>query len=147
MRQRSVGGTSSTTTSQVEPGQALQLLAHHGRLQAALRGEVDVLEVAAAAGARARRTGTAPAPGRATAVSTDDGVAAPEAVALAALGDLHDDPLPGQGVPDEDDAVASGLVGGDAGHAVAAVGDRADLDLVARPDPGGSAGRPLPRTP
>ena len=66
-------GSSSTPSSRsrdVEAGQPVELLAHHRRLERALRGAGGVLPVAAAAAARARRTGTAARPGPATASST-----------------------------------------------------------------------------
>ena len=91
--------TSSSSLS--NPAEAHELLAHDGGLQLALRGQGDVLEVAAAA-----QSGSGEGHGGGTrsgdGVEHLDRVAAPEPVALGALGDLEDHPLPGQGVPDED---------------------------------------------
>ena len=98
----------------------MQLLGHHRRLEPALRAELDVLEVAAAAqpgpaiGQRDRdpvRTG----------LEHLDGVRPPEAV-VAGVGDRDPHPLARQRVPDEDDPPVV------PGHAVPAVRDRPDLD-------------------
>ena len=120
----------------VELRQPGELLHDHRGLEGALGGQRDVLEVAAAAqarpGVRARRLDPV---GRG--VEHLDGVAAPEPVALGALGDLDDDAFAGQRVPHEHDAVA---LLHDAGDAVAAVRDRADGDLEAGADAGLAAG-------
>ena len=120
----------------VEAAEPHELLAHHGRLEVALRGERDVLEVAAAAetrsGVGARRL-DAVGGGYVDA----DGVAAPEPVAVGALGDLDDHPLTRQGVAHEHDA---GVGLGEPGDAVPAVGDRTHLDLEALPHPRATAG-------
>ena len=122
----------------VEATEPYQLLAHDRRLQVALPGERHVLEVAAPA---APRSGVGA--GRGDAIGGGyvdaDGVAAPEPVAVGALGDLHDHPLARQRMADEDDA---GVGLGEAGDAVPAVGDRADLDLEALPHPRAAAGAP-----
>ncbi len=118
-----------------EAAEAHQLLAHDRRLEVALRGYGDVLEVAAAAQAR-------PGDGarRLHAVRRRredlDRVAAPEPVAVGALGDLDDDPLAGQRVAYEHHPR---LRLGQPGDAVAAVGDRAHLDLEALADAGAPA--------
>ena len=116
--------------------QADQLLAQHRRLQLSLGGQGDVLEVAAAAeagtGVGARRNDPFRC-GR----DHRDRVPAPEPVAGRSLGDLDDDLLTGEGVAYEDDAGAlPGRASLDlhAGDEVAAVGDRADLDLEATAD-------------
>src|SRR5207342_3310128 len=111
----------------VQAGQALQLLADHARLETALGGGVDVLEVAptTGTGSGVGARGRDPVGRRG---HDGDGVTTPEAVAVTALGDLHDDPLTGQRVPHEDDTVAPGVVGRHARHAVATVCHGADLD-------------------
>ncbi len=107
-----------------EAGQPLQLLGDDGALEAALGAGRRVLPVAAAALA-----GAGERAGRLDAVLGGGvdlhGVGAQEAGALLAVGDAGGDALAGEGVPDEKDLA---LVG--AGDAVAAVGDRSDLDLV-----------------
>ena len=95
-----------------------------------------MLPVAAAAQARPGDTGTAAATRSGDGLEHLDGVGAQEPVALARLGDPHPHPLARQRVPDEDDAAVV------PGHAVAAVGDRADLDLDHVADQSGSAAVP-----
>ena len=111
-----------------ERGGPDELLAHHRGLEVALARQRDVLEVAPPAqprtGIGARRLDALG--GR---YVDPDGVAAPEAVAVGALGDLDHHPLPGQGVAHEHDP---GLGLGEPRHAVPAVRHRSDLD---RPDP------------
>ena len=106
-------------------GQSRELLAHHLCLEATLRRQRDVLEVAAAAA-----TGI-PA-GRAHPVRGGeehlDGIGPQEAVTDSTFGDLRDDPLTREGMADKEHAP---LVAGDA---MSPVGDRADLDLDAVPD-------------
>ena len=119
----------------VEPTQPDELLADHGGLEVALGGHGGVLEVAAAAEAGAcDGTGRGdPVRGRGQHL---DGVSAPEAVAVRALGDLDDDPLARQRVSYEDHP-RLGL--GEPGDAVAAVGHRSDLGLEALPHPRATA--------
>ena len=92
------------------------------RAAAAARATTAALSVALRrrarrAGSRSRRSGPGPANGHGgvdpvgRGLEHLDGVAAQEPVALLALGDLDDDPLAGQRVPDEDD---DALVPGDA---------------------------------
>ena len=138
MRQRSpssVAGDRLDLDRDVEAGQPGQLLADHGCLEGALRGERDVLEVAATAGVGSGvRAGRLDPVGRGDA--DRDRVGAPEPVALGPLGHLDVDGLAGEGVPDEHHAPAGTGVGvGDPGHAVTAVGDRPDLDGEPLPDP------------
>ena len=66
-----------------------------------------------------------------------DGVGAQEPVALAALGDLDDDPLPGQRVPHEDH---DGPLGGRATTQCPPCATGPTLDLEPLPDPGPAAG-------
>ena len=120
----------------VEPPEPHQLLAHHGRLEVTLRGERDVLEVAAPAQPRPGVGARWLDPVGGGYVDAD-GVAAPEPVAVGALGDLDDDPLARQGVAHEHDA---GLRLGEPGDAVPAVGDGTHLDLEALPHPRAPAG-------
>ena len=126
----------------VESGEALELLADHVGLEPALPLEGHVLEVAASAPARAGEAARRFDPvggGR----QHLDRVAAPEAVALGAVRDLDDDPLPRQGVPHEHHS----LLVGDPGDAVAPVRDRPDLDLEPLADKRPAACRPGPRMP
>ena len=111
-----------------EAGEPGELFGDDGDLQPALGAGRDVLPVAAAAPA-----GAGEGAGRLDAVLGGgqhlDGVGAQEAGVLLALGDLGDDPLAGERVPDEEHLA---LVR--AGDAVAAVRDGADLDLVVLAD-------------
>ena len=117
---------------EVEASEPAQLLAHDGGLEVALRGERDVLEVAAAAGVGAGvRARGRHAVGRR--LDHRHGVAAPEPVAVRALGEDELDGLTGQRVPDEDDAQAVAV--GHPGDAVAAVRHRTDLRGEALPHP------------
>ena len=102
------------------------------------------------AGSRSRRSSPGPAYGHGAATRSGDGlehldrVAAPEPVALGALGDLDDHPLPRQRVPDEDDPGLGLAVEPD--DAVPAVRDRADLGLEPLADPRPAPGAlPWPR--
>ncbi len=107
----------------VEPGQTLQLLTHYERLQLALAGNRDMLEVAATTQVRSgERTGSLDPVGRG---SEDlDGVAAQELGLVVALRDLHDHLLVGERVTNEDHPT---LVSSDK---VTLMRDRADLDGV-----------------
>ena len=111
----------------LQAGQAQHLLAHHRRLEPALGGQRDVLQVAATAqprpGEGARRLDAVR-----RGLEHLDGVTAPEPVALGTLGHLDDDPLARQRVPDEDDRAV--LL---AQHAVPAVRHRPHDALDARP--------------
>ena len=145
VRQRSVGGTSSTTIGRSSPARRCSCsrttVVFHARWAATSTcWRSHPPHAAGPAYGHAARRHPVDRGGQ-----HRDRVAAPEAVPVAALGDLHDDPLARQGVAHEDDAVPSGLVGGDAGHAVTAVRDRADVDVVPRPHPRGAASGPLAR--
>ena len=107
---------------EVELGQPAQLLGEHRGLPRPLRGQRHVRELSAAhaAGAGRRPRGLDAVRGR---LEHLDGVGAPELRGLARVGQPRADALARQRVPDEDDAA---LV---PGHAVTAVGDRADLEL------------------
>ncbi len=106
----------------VEAGQPAQLLAHHLGLEPALRGEVDVLEVAAAAragpGPRARRLDPVGRGG-----VDPDRVGPHEACPGPHLGDPGQHPLPRERVPDEEDLAVG------ARDPVPPVRERGDLDL------------------
>ncbi len=106
---------------ELESGQPAELLGDDGGLELPLQRGIGVLEVAAATAAgvevRARRlhpTGIG--------AQHPDHLAAAERTALR-LGDPHRRPLPRQCEPDEDHPAVI------PGHAVSAVGDRADVDL------------------
>jgi hypothetical protein len=139
---------------EVDAREPSELLADDRRLELPLVGQRHVLEVAAAAaaGRGVRAGGRDPLRRR---LEHLDGVRAPEAVAVGPLGDLEDDALPRDRVPDEDHPrpVRRRVVGsrgaraGDAGHAVAAVGHRADHRLEALPDPRAAACLPPPWRP
>jgi len=115
-----------------------ELLAHDRRRVALPDAGLRLDDVAAAAppgaGVRARRRHPV---GRG--LPHLDGVSTPEPVAVAALGDLDDHPLPRQRVADEHHPTLG------ARHGVPAVGDRTDLDLEPLPDPRAAAGLPGPR--
>ena len=103
-----------------EPGQPLELLGDHLALEPALGAGRR------RAASRSRRSCPGPAYGQGASTRSLDASSTSTASArrkrgvLVALGDLGDDPLAGQRVPDEEHPA---LVG--AGDAVAAVGDRA----------------------
>ncbi len=105
----------------LDPGQLTQELGDAGGLQAPLGGELHVLEVAAAAPARAGVGARSRHPVRGRPQDLD-GVSAPVRAGLR--GDPRHHPLAGQRVPDEDDLAVGGP-----GHAPAAPGDGADLEL------------------
>ena len=109
-----------------EPAEPGQLLAHHRRLQLALGRRRRVLEVAAAAAVRPGERARRRRPGRATASSTSTASARRKPLRSSVTIGAH--PLAGQRVPDEDHPPVGG-----AGHAVPAVGDRADVELERSP--------------
>ena len=121
-------GTGSTTHLTLEPGQPGELLLDDARLEPALLGQLDVLEVAAPTPTWVRERARGPDPmGRRH--GDVHRVAAQEPPAV--LGDLDRHLLPRQRVPHEDHHLALVEAGRDPGHEVPAVGDRADLDLEA----------------
>ncbi len=105
----------------LDPGEPAQLLGQHVRLQRALRGRVDVLQVAAAATARPRPRARRRHPVRGR-LQHRHGVG-PAERAAGVLVDDGEHPLPRQRVPHEHHAPLR------AGDAVPAVSDRADLQL------------------
>ncbi len=89
----------------LDPGEAAQLLLHQRRLEQALRGQRDVLEVAAPAPARTG-VGTRPLHPVRRGAQHLHGVGAQEVRGLP--GHLRKHPLPRQRVPDEDHPAVRG---------------------------------------
>jgi hypothetical protein len=115
----------------LEPGQTGELFLDDARLEPALLGQLDVLEVAAPAPTRVRERTRRP-----NAMGRRHGhvhrVAAQEPPAV--LCDLDRDVLPRQRVPNEDHHLALVETGRDPGNEVPAVRNRADLHLEALTD-------------